>query len=472
MTILSCSFSHSTTTPSSEAPPRIYHNRSRSTASRAPISFAASNDSTPSSSSSVTLKPPTGPATARFRSQTSSTSFADPPSSSRVKNFFFKNKAPLTPEEKQNKRLSSLSKPTETEEEQAVGAKGREEKKPEDEVRRTNSNNAQMLNSMGFKQMNSASEISTGSPMGLPAWTKAEFVIHPTRLIADDPDFNQELGSSRPVEVVLEYAEQYDEFPFLINFVKEHEKMKIEKKCQLPDEEFENHIHLVGTKDNESCVVSVITTPSDDKYRGLLRTPGGDETFFLATSEVSKPKPTVIAQAIVNKFVGYEKLSLVDSYNLSRMLIDYDFLLKIQRYKFGVLYVPNTPSSEEDLFEYMMGEKLDGEEEEKKVSPQFEEFMSFMGDKVELLNWSHYSGDLDKTENRTGKESFYRNFQQLEVMFQVAPLIPKIRRKPIIGNTIVTIVFLEDGFFDLSLILSQVIHVIVVVQPIKQDDGW
>mmetsp|Transcript_31440 Transcript_31440/g.49109 ORF Transcript_31440/g.49109 Transcript_31440/m.49109 type:complete len:434 (-) Transcript_31440:26-1327(-) len=329
-----------------------------------------------------------------------------------------------------------------------------------------------MLNSMGFKQMNSASEISTGSPMGLPAWTKAEFVIHPTRLIADDPDFNQELGSSRPVEVVLEYAEQYDEFPFLINFVKEHEKMKIEKKCQLPDEEFENHIHLVGTKDNESCVVSVITTPSDDKYRGLLRTPGGDETFFLATSEVSKPKPTVIAQAIVNKFVGYEKLSLVDSYNLSRMLIDYDFLLKIQRYKFGVLYVPNTPSSEEDLFEYMMGEKLDGEEEEKKVSPQFEEFMSFMGDKVELLNWSHYSGDLDKTENRTGKESFYRNFQQLEVMFQVAPLIPKIRRKPIIGNTIVTIVFLEDGFFDLSLILSQVIHVIVVVQPIKQDDGW
>ena len=39
-----------------------------------------------------------------------------------------------------------------------------------------------------------------------------------------------------------------------------------------------------------------------------------------------------------------------------------------------------------------MGRTLPGEEEEKKTSPQFQEFMEFLGDKVELLNWPHYKG--------------------------------------------------------------------------------
>ena len=36
---------------------------------------------------------------------------------------------------------------------------------------------------------------------------------------------------------------------------------------------------------------------------------------------------------------------------ITRLLVDMDLILKIQRYKFGVLYLDKTPETEEDLFQ-------------------------------------------------------------------------------------------------------------------------
>ena len=62
-----------------------------------------------------------------------------------------------------------------------------------------------------------------------------------------------------------------------------------------------------------------------------------------------------------------------------------------------------------------------------------------------------------------GEHSHYRNWHGLEVMYEIAPLmscLPPHRRKALIGNTIVTIIFQEDGQFDPSLIVSQVLRIL------------
>jgi Rap/ran-GAP len=71
----------------------------------------------------------------------------------------------------------------------------------------------------------------------------------------------------------------------------------------------------------------------------------------------------------------------------------------------------------------------------------------------------------------TGKHSYYRKWKHLEVMLEVAPMITECRRKPIIGNTITTIIFQDGGTFDPSKIVSQVLHVFCVIQPIKDASG-
>jgi hypothetical protein len=59
----------------------------------------------------------------------------------------------------------------------------------------------------------------------------------------------------------------------------------------------------------------------------------------------------------------------------------------------------------------------------------------------------------------SGPASYYRKWRHLEVMFQVAPMIAaRERRQPIVGNTIVTIVFQDGGKFDPSCITSQVLR--------------
>jgi len=103
---------------------------------------------------------------------------------------------------------------------------------------------------------------------------------------------------------------------------------------------------------------------------------------------------------------------------------------------------------------------------ESEVSPQFNEFMAFLGTKTDMTKPTQYRGDM--------KDGFayYKAWQHLEFVFQVAHLIPSVdRRKPIIGNTITTIIYLENGVFDLSLIQSQVLHVYIVIQPLHGQKG-
>jgi hypothetical protein len=103
------------------------------------------------------------------------------------------------------------------------------------------------------------------------------------------------------------------------------------------------------------------------------------------------------------------------------------------------------------------------------TSPAFEEFLTLLGDKVELVNHQGYAGGLSTKGNSlricntcsnnkllddsTGTHCVYTQFHNFEIVFHVANLIPipnpdvdtqRVARKRHLGNDVVLIIF-KDG---------------------------
>lgn len=68
--------------------------------------------------------------------------------------------------------------------------------------------------------------------------------------------------------------------------------------------------------------------------------------------------------------------------------------------------------------------------------PNFEEFLNFLGDKIELKGWNGFRGGLDNesiffflvqikySDDSTGKYSIYTTISGFEIMFHVSTLLP------------------------------------------------
>lgn len=114
------------------------------------------------------------------------------------------------------------------------------------------------------------------------------------------------------------------------------------------------------------------------------------------------------------------------------------------------------------------------------ISDDFQEFLDFLGTKVELLGWSKHAGGLDTSDDAsTGTHSYYSNsLDPLSgpIMFHVGPMIPSKGKDPSrkrcdncsisplssllipshIGNDVVVILFNESKHpVDLSVFRSQ-----------------
>ncbi|KAL7719798.1 Palmitoyltransferase [Entamoeba marina] len=142
----------------------------------------------------------------------------------------------------------------------------------------------------------------------------------------------------------------------------------------------------------------------------------------------------------------------------------------IDTYKFGVLYAASGQQTEHDIYMNDTG------------SQPFWDFVNLIGNQIELLNWSGYRGGLDIKNNYTGDKSFYIQYSQLEVMYHVAPLIPRklddsqcLDRKRHIGNDVCVIIFKEKADdsdrIDLSSFKSQFNCIYIVISPQKSSTG-
>uniref|UniRef100_A0A4W5PB31 RAP1 GTPase activating protein 2a n=1 Tax=Hucho hucho TaxID=62062 RepID=A0A4W5PB31_9TELE len=144
----------------------------------------------------------------------------------------------------------------------------------------------------------------------------------------------------------------------------------------------------------------------------------------------------------------------------SQLIVGYDEHEVNNTFKFGVIYQKFGQTSEEELF---------GNNEE---TPAFREFLSVLGDNIELNDFKGFRGGLDVSHGQTGSESVYTVFRQREMMFHISTKLPftegdvqQLQRKRHIGNDIVAAVFQEDATpFVPDMIASNFLHAYVLVQ--------
>ncbi|CAJ1065807.1 rap1 GTPase-activating protein 2 isoform X4 [Xyrichtys novacula] len=144
----------------------------------------------------------------------------------------------------------------------------------------------------------------------------------------------------------------------------------------------------------------------------------------------------------------------------SQLIVAYDEHEVNNTFKFGVIYQRFKQISEEELF---------GNNEE---TPAFKEFLSLLGDNIELQDFKGFRGGLDVFHGQTGTESIYTVFRRREIMFHVSTKLPftegdvqQLQRKRHIGNDIVAAVFQEEPTpFVPDMIASNFLHAYVLVQ--------
>uniref|UniRef100_A0A182UGH3 Rap-GAP domain-containing protein n=1 Tax=Anopheles melas TaxID=34690 RepID=A0A182UGH3_9DIPT len=133
-------------------------------------------------------------------------------------------------------------------------------------------------------------------------------------------------------------------------------------------------------------------------------------------------------------------------------------------FKFGVVYMK-------------AGQKLDDEMLSNETgSPEFDDFLTLLGEKIRLKDWERYRGGLDVKGDMTGKYSIYTLYEGHEIMFHVSTLLPfsrdnrqQVERKRHIGNDIVNIIFIDEASsgeeteFIPNNVKSQFTHVFAVV---------
>ncbi|XP_063061866.1 rap1 GTPase-activating protein 2a isoform X4 [Engraulis encrasicolus] len=147
----------------------------------------------------------------------------------------------------------------------------------------------------------------------------------------------------------------------------------------------------------------------------------------------------------------------------SQLIVSYDEHEVNNTFKFGVIYQKFGQTSEEELF---------GNNEE---TPAFTEFLSVLGDTIELQDFKGFRGGLDVSHGQTGTQSVYTTFRQREIMFHVSTRLPftegdvqQLQRKRHIGNDIVAAVFQEEATpFVPDMIASNFLHAYVLIQVEK-----
>uniref|UniRef100_A0A6B2LBM5 Rap-GAP domain-containing protein n=1 Tax=Arcella intermedia TaxID=1963864 RepID=A0A6B2LBM5_9EUKA len=165
-----------------------------------------------------------------------------------------------------------------------------------------------------------------------------------------------------------------------------------------------------------------------------------------------------------------EEFPQFNSYNCKQIkntafpndLLELEMKLMIKGYKFGIVYAKDNQKNEDEFFS------------NNEVGEDLEEFLEFIGDKIELQGYQGYAGGLDVHKNTTGKYALASHFESFSILFHVSTFLPfdpddeqQVSRKRHIGNDIVVIVFQEKGAnaaFDPLSIRSFFNQVYIVVR--------
>ncbi|EGC30055.1 hypothetical protein DICPUDRAFT_83973 [Dictyostelium purpureum] len=212
------------------------------------------------------------------------------------------------------------------------------------------------------------------------------------------------------------------------------------------------------------------------KFKTIIRTKEGEDRFFLSSG---KSSPHELINTIKSIFLSnYPELQFQKIPNNSetrKMLQYWETAQMTKDYKFGLLYRKNGQTNENNFFS------------NTNESPEYKEFLEFIGEKVKLKGWENYKGGLDVKSDTTGLYSIYKTKEisinenkkfNVQIMFHVSTLLPlypndeqQLERKRHIGNDIVVIIFQDINCsppFRPNMIKSEFNHVFVVIQPLEK----
>jgi hypothetical protein len=249
----------------------------------------------------------------------------------------------------------------------------------------------------------------------------------------------------------------------------------------------EDHINFIGEDhvDGGFVLVSLLKkATADTDINCIIRTKDGDAALLIPIPD-KKPKDNAGWLSLLRKNADFasiipKKIALqaVNNTQFTSELTEVESKLDRTNYKFGVVYCKENQTEEEEYFSNEHG------------SPEFEEFLAWIGDRIPLQGWTKYDGGLDTQKNATGTHSIYTEWKKLNIMFHVSTMLPMLpkgaetddsdqehddrtqEKKVHIGNDIVLIIFLEgegtDTTFNPRKFVSHFNHAFIVVNPVRQ----
>lgn len=173
-----------------------------------------------------------------------------------------------------------------------------------------------------------------------------------------------------------------------------------------------------------------------------------------------------VTRQVFNCDVPISLLRHVDSPSMiSDKIIDFENRFHVTKYKFGVLYMKDGQTTENDMYS------------NQHVSKEYRHFLRFLGETISLDGWDKYNGGINSEKTKAVYTSYYGK----ELLFHVATLLPfdseeaqQLERKKHVGNDVVVLVYKEGNTqFDPTAIKSQFNHFFLIVQkePNKDKDG-
>ncbi|KAK2844724.1 hypothetical protein Q5P01_011383 [Channa striata] len=213
-------------------------------------------------------------------------------------------------------------------------------------------------------------------------------------------------------------------------------------------------------------VLSVCLEEEENKLRVILRMKECSlHGVFSVSLFPNIPSAVELAKMLCDR-VTISKFEVVSYLKAPELISAFDEHRVSPNFKFGILYQKEGQFTEEDI--------LSNSEE----SEEFKEFLSILGETIQLQGFAGFRGGLDVCHGQTGTEAVFTSFHGREIMYHVATKLPftegdpqQLQRKRHIGNDIVALVYQEGQTpFLADVIKSHFLHCFLVVRRIQRTE--
>eukprot|EP01129_Flabellula_baltica_P005497 TRINITY_DN1997_c0_g2_i1.p1 TRINITY_DN1997_c0_g2~~TRINITY_DN1997_c0_g2_i1.p1 ORF type:complete len:660 (+),score=132.64 TRINITY_DN1997_c0_g2_i1:28-1980(+) len=247
------------------------------------------------------------------------------------------------------------------------------------------------------------------------------------------------------------------------------------------DEYFsDSHYNYCGLNKKDQCetVVSILKTPSmilpesteflnfGTAYKGLITHKNGTTEFSINSLALANytTKPSIgkkIEEFLNDRAKGLHYYQVRDK-KVSNAILDIEkrHPQRVKEFKVAILYALPGQTAMTEIFA-----------NQPPDDSLYWTFLEQMGQRIRLDGWNHYRGDLGVGEG-TYAESYYTKWNELEIMYHIAPWHSPEQHRRLIGNDICFIIFYESPdnapFNPQAIVdLGTVPQVFSVVQPFR-----